>query len=171
MNKILALFIILQINLPAYCQHQIAPADELQIMGKITKAVTFTLTDLTSIPSQPIQDLNIVNHKGEDKGKATGLKGFLLKTLFDKITFVYDKPKELNEFYFIFVATDGYKVVFSWNEIFNTEVGNSLFVITEKDGKTMTTMEDRIVVVSASDLKIGRRYIKGLSKIIVNKVD
>ncbi|MBK9592619.1 MAG: hypothetical protein IPO32_14365 [Crocinitomicaceae bacterium] len=67
----------------------------------------------------------------------------------------------MNEFYFIFTASDGYKVVFSWNEIYNSHAGNQFFILTEMEGKKIGEMNQRIVFISTADLQTGRRYIKG----------
>ena len=154
-----------------FSQRKVAPSDEIKIEGKIKTELKFSIQDLEKFPTRPIKDLEIVNKHDSVKGTAKGLKGFPLKTILDKIEIVTEKPRELNEYYFTFIATDGYKVVFSWNELFNTEVGNNIFVITEKDGKKLSEMQERVLVVSTSDLKIGRRYIKGLCKIVVDKVN
>ena len=167
---LIALILVIQAYAGFGQEKIIAASNEFKIEGKVKTELTYTLKDLSAFPSQLIKDVEIINHKGELKGSAKGLKGIVLKTIFDKVEFLTDSPKELSEFYFIFIATDGYKVVFSWNELFNTEVGNTVFLITEKDGKKINEMEERILVISTSDLKVGRRYIKGLSKIIVSKV-
>jgi hypothetical protein len=68
------------------------------------------------------------------------------------------------------VASDNYKVVFSWNELFNTRTGETVYVLTEVDGKPASSTNDRITLVSASDMATGRRFVKGLDKIIVERV-
>ena len=77
----------------------------------------------------------------------------------------------MNEFYFTCITSDKYKVVFSWNEIFNTEIGNNIFIVTEKDGFKGKEIKDRILILSRSDLIKGRRTIKNLSEIIVSQVE
>jgi len=46
-------------------------------------------------------------------------------------------------------------------------VGESVYLITEKNGKTITDMDDSILVVSTKDFKTGRRNVKGLASIAV----
>jgi hypothetical protein len=41
----------------------------------------------------------------------------------------------------------------------------------EKDGEKAADLEDRILMISTSDFKSGRRYLKGLQKIVVQRVD
>ena len=169
--KIRILLICILTNLSVFGQRKITSTDSFKIQGKIKSEQIFTLTQLDSFPKQVIKDQILYNHKGEIKDTVKNCKGILLKTILDKVEFIYEKPKELNEFYFVFVASDDYKVVFSWNEIYNTEIGNNLFIITELNGKKLKDIEQRIVLTSTSDLKNGRRYIKGLEKIEVKKVE
>lgn len=131
----------------------------------------FSLADIDKLISVNIKDIPITNHLGEAKGTAKNLKGVLLKNLIDQAEFNAGNPKLLSEFYFVFHASDGYKVIFSWNEIYNTQTGNNLYIITEKEGKKMKEMDERILVLSSTDLKTGRRYIKGVEKIIVERAD
>ncbi len=144
--------------------------DSLKVAGKIKTDKTFSLSELEAFPTVSITDITITNPKGEVKGIAKGLKGFLFKDLLNKIEILADTPKKLNEFYFVLIASDGYKVVFSWNELFNTQTGNTTFIVTESEGKKLNEMNDRILVVSTKDFITGRRYIKGLEKINVEQI-
>jgi len=150
-------------------QKDIKPSDEFAISGEVIHELKFTLAELEKFPSKKIDDIVITNHLGEARGVAKNLKAFPLKTLLDKIEFKAESPKVLSEFYLTCIATDNYKVVYSWNEIFNSATGDNIYLITEKDGKKLTEMTERILVITPSDQKTGRRHIKGLSKITVGR--
>lgn len=169
LNPLIVILLLACYSLNA--QRTVIPSETLKIEGKIKAGTTFTIADLEMFQKVDIPDQKLYNHRGEPKGMLTKMKGVLLKTVLGSIEFEYDKPKELNEFYFVFVSTDGYKVVFSWNEIFNTEAGNRFYIITEMDGKKIKEMEQRILFISTADLKSGRRYIKGLEKIQIKRVE
>jgi hypothetical protein len=158
-------------NFALLAQREIVPTDSIKVFGKIKEAKTFSLAELDTFSKIAIPEQIIYNHKGEIKDTLKIMKGIPLKKLLSSIEFVYDKPKALNEFYFIFTATDNYKVVFSWNEIYNTDSGNNFFIITEMGGKKLKDLDQRIYFVSAADLKSGRRYIKGLEKIEVKQLE
>jgi hypothetical protein len=161
----------LLLSLISFGQRKTNPTDTLKISGKLKSELIFTILDLDTFPTKSINNIIVTNNHGEIKKTVSGLKGVLLKDLFAKADFQTEKPRELNEFYFVFIASDNYKVVFSWNEIFNTETGNNLYIITEQDGKRIKEMDERILVVSPNDFITGRRYIKGLKEIIVKRVD
>ncbi|MES2140906.1 MAG: molybdopterin-binding protein [Bacteroidota bacterium] len=161
----------LLISISTFGQRKVDPTDTLRIYGNLKTGLTFTIVDLDTFRTKAVNDIIVTNNQGETKKTVKGLKGFLLKELLATADFQTEKPKELNEFYFIFIASDNYKVVFSWNEIFNTETGNNLYVITEKEGKRIKEMDERILIITSTDFKTGRRYIKGLEKIIVKRID
>ncbi|MBS1772113.1 MAG: molybdopterin-binding protein [Bacteroidetes bacterium] len=153
----------------AYSQRDIPATDKFTICGDIPKEITYTIGDILKYSQVTLNDMVIKNHKGEDKGTAKNLKGVLLKPLLDSAHITFEKPKELSEYYFVFIASDGYKNVYSWNEIFNTSIGDGIYIITEKDGKQLPDIEQHIIVVSLKDINTGRRYLKGLSKIEVHR--
>lgn len=170
-NKFIVALIILVTTFHVSAQRIISPTDSFVVEGKIVKSLVLAIVDLGTYPEVVIKDQVIHNHKGEVKDTLTGLKGVLLKTILAPVEYVYEKPKELNEFYFVFTASDGYRVVFSWNEIYNTEAGNQFYILTTIDGKAIKDSDQRIVFISTADLSTGRRYIKGLQKIEVKKVE
>ena len=69
------------------------------------------------------------------------------------------------------MATDGYKVVFSWNEIFNNALGQEIYIIVEKNGTGVEKLEDRITIITPTDNMTGRRYVKSLKKITVKRAE
>ena len=169
--RIIILVTAILTALSVTAQRAIVPTDSLIIQGKIKNQKIFTLPGLDTFPKTIIKDQIIYNQRGEEKGTLKNMQGVSLKTILSSIEFEYDKPKDLNEFYFVFIASDGYKVVFSWNEIYNNEAGNNFFIVTEMEGKKLKEIEHRIIFISAADLKAGRRYIKGLERIDVKRVD
>jgi hypothetical protein len=153
-----------------FAQNETRPTDEFKVTGLVKQELTISLADIGKLQSKSIPDVIITNHLGEKKSIATKLSGALIKDLLKDISFKEDSPKLLSEFYLVFIANDGYTVVFSWNEIFNSPTGDNLYVITARDGKTLQQMDERILVLTPTDFKTGRRHIKGLNKIVVGRV-
>jgi hypothetical protein len=149
---------------------QIKVTSSFTISGEVFSPLTVSVMDLKKWKEVTIGDLVITNHEGEKKSEAKGLKGVLLKEILQTVEIKSESPKVLSEYYFVFTASDGYKVVYSWNELFNTSVGESVYLVTEKNGKTITEMDDSILVVSTKDFKTGRRNMKGILSIDVMRV-
>ena len=144
--------------------------NQFTITGKVKSEKTYTVKELQSFPSIELQDINTsCNPRAVEKTKS--IKVVLLKTLLDSVKYEYEKSKNLGYYYFLFVSSDGYKIVFSFNEIYNTEIGNNLYIVTEMENIKLDQMDSRIMLLTTKDIKGGSRNVKGLSKIIVCAAD
>lgn len=167
--KNLSLLLLFVVSMSVWGQKS-ETTTEFVVSGLVKKELKFTVTDIEKHPSKPIGDVVITNHMGEPRGTAKQLKGILVKELLDDMELQEESPKRFSEFYLTFVAIDNYKVVYSWNEIFNSPTGDQLFVITSRDGKDIKDMPESILILTPTDFKTGRRHINGLSKILVERV-
>ncbi|MEP7167844.1 MAG: molybdopterin-binding protein [Bacteroidota bacterium] len=161
-NTIILLFIV-QFS---FAQKDLVPTDSFKITGKVKNEKTITLADLKKHKSLALENIN-TSCSAKQKEVAKEVKAVLLKDILDSVAFQYESPRALNEFYFKFIASDGYTIVYSFNEIYNTETGNNMYIVTEKDGKDVSEMENRILLLTTSDIKTGKRNIKGLANIVV----
>lgn len=163
------LFLLISITCVGQEKTPVAPTDHLIVTGEVEKEVTIHASQLDAQSSIPIGDVVITNHAGEPRGTAKGLKGVRVSDVLSGVHIKAESPKVLSEYYFTFVATDGYAVVFSWNELFNSPTGANCYFITEKEGKRIAEIPERILVLTPSDYRTGRRHIKGLQKIVVSR--
>lgn len=170
MRKLITTILVL-VFLTVLGQKTITPTNELVVTGLVKNDAKFTIADIQKLPSVNIPDMIITNHIGEPHGTSKQIKGILVKELLKDIELKEDNPKLLSEFYFTFIASDNYKVVYSWNEIFNSSTGDHLYIVASIEGESLKDMRSRILVVTPTDYKTGRRYIKALSKIVVDRVD
>jgi len=111
------------------------PTDSIRIFGMIDSIFTVSFEEIARNDKSDLENFKVTNHRGEFKKEYKNVKGVKLLKILEKIKIGVGKPRELSEYYLIFKASDGYAVVFSWNEIFNTEIGQSLYIVTEVDGK------------------------------------
>ena len=139
-------------------------------MGKVKKSLTVALADLSAYKTHLIDSIVITNHLGERRSSLKKVKAVLLKDILDKVEIDAENHKVLSEYYLVCIASDNYKVVFSCNEIFNSDVGKSVYIITGQDGSWAYVLENRIALVSPKDQMTGRRYVKGLQKIVIERV-
>ena len=154
----------------AYSQENVPPTDKFVIEGKVKNSFGFSLDQAGQYKTTGIDSIVIYNHLLQRKRVIKNIKGVLLKDIIDKAVIDISAPKLLSEIYITCVASDNYKVVFSWNELFNTDIGKHVMVITESDGKPAKDGQDRIAIISTADQATGRRFVKSLSKIIIEQV-
>lgn len=170
MKFVLLTFLLFGVSI-VHAQKNIPVTEQVSIEGKVKKPYSFSLKDTRTMVSVSIDSVTITNHLQERRGVIKGVKGVLLKDIIEKAEIDAANPKILSEYYIECIASDNYKVVFSWNELFNTNTGYNVLVITEKDGVKGDQMTDRICLLSSTDQATGRRYVKGLQKIILKQVE
>jgi hypothetical protein len=146
-------------------QEKTSPSTSLTIKGEITSSKIISVKELSQYPEKEIGDVMITNHLGEKKSDQKSLKGVLLKDVLGVVEIKSESPKALSEFYIVCRASDGYKVVYSWNELFNSPAGDAVFIVTSKEGKRASEMEESILMISPRDFKTGRRFVKSVSSI------
>ncbi|NNU33312.1 molybdopterin-binding protein [Mucilaginibacter sp. S1162] len=155
----------------AFAQETVKPTNQFSIGGKVKKGSVITMDSLKQYTIQTIGDIKITDHTGVFKHEDDKLKGILIKDVLSHTQFDVGSPKLLSTLYFVFVAADGYKVVYSSNELYNTEVGNHVYILMEKNGVKTSAMKESLQMTSMMDLKTGRRYLHNLDKIIVGMAE
>ena len=155
----------------AFCQQELKPTQSFTISGEVKSPATVQASDLKKWSVQTIGDIVITNHMGEKKSEAKALKGVLLKDVLQSVEINAETPRVLSEYYFVCKGIDGYTVVYSWNEVFNSPTGNGVYVVTEREGKPITEMNDAILMISTSDFKTGRRHLKSLATIKIKRAE
>lgn len=163
----LTAFLLLIITTYTVAREKVIATSSITISGRVKSPKTFTTAAIQQHTVYNPGDVVITNHKGEPGGTAKELTGVLLKNILQSI----ESPKVLSEYYFSCIASDGYKVVFSWNELFNTATGNTVYIVTSKDHKPMDAQDERMLMSSSADVCTGRRYVKNLQSIIVRRVE
>ncbi|WP_299291956.1 hypothetical protein [uncultured Mucilaginibacter sp.] len=163
--------ILLFLSATVFGQEVLKPTYSFSISGKVKKEAVMTMDSLSKIPLKEIGNIKVTNHLGEFKHQDEHLKGVLLKDVLRNITFNISSPKLMSQLYFICSGADGYKVVYSWNELYNTPVGSQVFILMEKNGIKAAQLPENIQMTSMMDFKTGRRYLHNLSKIEVKQAD
>jgi hypothetical protein len=168
MKKILLLLLIC--SGAAFAQEKNQQTLKFAITGDVEKESVITLDSLKQYTISPIGDIKVTDHTGAFKHKDDGLKGILLKNVLSHTKIKTTSPKLLSRFYFVCTGIDGYKAVYSWNELYNTTVGDNVYIIMEKNGIKADKMPESMQMTSATDFKTGRRYLHNLDKIVVSQV-
>jgi hypothetical protein len=145
------------------------PSESFVVSGEVIKPETIDIAKLSGYTTVHMDSLRIYSHDMQPKGLMKNIDGVLLKEILSAIPFNNENPKVLSEYYIECQATDGYHVIFSWNEIFNSETGNHVMIVTSKNGVNTAQLDERIALVSPTDKATGRRYVKWLNKIIIHR--
>lgn len=170
MKKTFCSLVIVLVGFSAVvAQKATKPTTSFTISGAVKTPITVTISDIRKLEAVSIGDLVITNHLGEKRSEAHGLKGVLLRDVLSKAEITAESPRVLSEYFFVCSANDDYRIVYSWNELFNTAVGETAYIVTEKEGVEMEELPDAILMVSTKDFKTGRRHLKALTSIEVKR--
>lgn len=160
--SILLSVLFLIISLPAAGQTSSKKTESFTVSDRVQIPQKIGMEDIKKHNVFHLGDVAITNHKGEVHGTAKNLSGVLLKEILQSIPLDSDNPKQFSEYYFVCRGSDGYKVVYSWNELFNTSTGNCVYIVTEKNHLPIDNLDETILTISTQDLRTGRRYLKNL---------
>ena len=142
----------------------------LTITGAVEHPLDLGVDDLRKLPAAETKEIALESQSPAKAGKVEVFKGVLLRTLLEKAKVTAPGRHDLKKTIFVARASDDYAVVFTWSEVFNTDVGEGVLVVFEKDGKPLAEDEGRIALVSAKDIHRGARHVRWLKAIEVRKV-
>lgn len=170
MKRLIAILALIVACGSANAQHkEVTPTEEFTIEGAVENEQHLTIKDLLQFRQDTLKNIVFRDKVGKAKGAGRNMQGVLLRTLLDSAHVAAKDHKVLNELCILLTASDGYKNVYSWNEIFNTSVGDSVYIITQIENKPIQDMEDRILVMSLADKTSGRRHLKALEEIAIKR--
>lgn len=138
--------------------------------GAVENRLDLGVEDLAQFPPQQIGELPLVCQSGANLGQLEQLKGVRLRDILEKAVVKAPKHNDVKKMVVVAAASDGYKVVFSWSELFNSPLGEGVIVFFEKDGRPLADDEGRIALVSGKDIRTGPRHVKWLQRIEVRKI-
>lgn len=142
---------------------------EVSIKGLVKHPFTCTLDNILQLKPETHKNLNIVCSSGETKKVLNSFEGVSLKYLLDSAGIIMPRPKERGKYFIIIKASDGYTVIYAWNEIYNNPTGDHVFLIYKENGQPI--LEDgRFVMICGNDKVTGPRHVKWVESIKVSKL-
>jgi hypothetical protein len=144
---------------------------QFTVEGKVKKSLKVNLNTLRAYKTIAMDSIVIYNHLMERKSSIKKVNGVPLKELLAKVEIDAESPRVLSEYYLVCTATDGYKVVCSWNEVFNSKTSNNFLILTSFEPNPPKVEKGNIAMIAPGDEASGRRFVKGLSKITILRVN
>lgn len=170
MKRSLAYLMLFFGSVNGFSQGKIIHTDFFVLRGEIKNPQTITMAALTEFKAKDLNDVTNYNEKGEARATYRTVKGVLLKEVLQKVQLNTTNSKQLYAFYVECTATDGYKTVFTWNELMNTLNGENIFIVTSRDGKDIANLDDRIAILQLTEPGKGHLNIKGVQQITILSV-
>lgn len=153
-NKITPSLLLLFLGLKL--QAQIIVAGDIRNPGELA---------LETFPVKRIGNIAIRNHVGLKKNPLRKANGLLLIDGLKRFTLNDSLPKNYSRYIYTITASDGYTVTFSWNELYNNDAGKKVFLVT----CSKSHPNNGIILISKSDRFTGRRFVKDVVKIHIER--
>ena len=134
----------------------------LLVTGRVDSPCEFTLPQLLAMDRLDLDDLPLICGSGEPLGRTGRLSGVLLADILARVPVITSEHNDTKRMYVVAAAADGYKTVFSWQEIFNSDNGAGIVVLLEREGHALHPDYRAIDLISARDHLSGPRYVKRL---------
>lgn len=138
-------------------------AQPLRIIGRVAQPLSIPYATLCTMDTVETGILPMICGSGELKGKLGNCRGVLLAELINRAEVVVREHNDTKKMYVVAASDDGYKTVFSWQEIFNSTNGEGILVLLEKDGQPLYQGCGAVDLVSARDHLTGPRYVRRLT--------
>ncbi|MFZ6647818.1 molybdopterin-dependent oxidoreductase [Undibacterium sp. TJN25] len=144
--------------------------DSITVSGNVENKLVLKVEDLRAFPPQQISEVQLLGRGGANMGKLSNVKGVRLRDILEKAVVIAKDHNDVKKTVIIAAASDGYKVVYSWSEVFNSPLGDGVLVYFEKNGAALGDDEGRIAMISAKDTNTGPRHVKWLQSLEVKKI-
>lgn len=141
----------------------------IKVTGEVKNELLLTVDSLKKMDVVTLDEFNVVCQSGATVKTDKTTKGVLLRNLLEKAGIKHTGHKVRN-FIIIARATDDYKAIFSWSEIFNNPTGENAYVLFEENGKPIK-MQGETILICANDIKTGPRHVIWLKSIEVKRIE
>jgi hypothetical protein len=143
------------------------PAGAIRVIGRVREPLVLSIEELCGMETESAEDIAVNCGEGTPVGKIESCRGVLLENVIARAPVIKEDHNDTKKMFIVASASDGYKAVFSWQEIFNTQIGGGIMVLIEKNGKPLSADAGGVDLISLQDLFSGPRYVRGLETIEV----
>lgn len=137
----------------------------LRITGRVKTPRVFGMESLWAMDIVETDDIPMVCGSGELKGRLGVCRGVLLADVINQTEVEITEHNDTKKMFVVASSDDGYKALFSWQEIFNSLNGEGILVVFEKGGKPLNADCSMVSLLSTKDFLSGPRYVNNLKSV------
>ncbi|WP_144289981.1 molybdopterin-dependent oxidoreductase [Ideonella sp. A 288] len=157
----------------AACPADTAPraADTaLVVQGTGPAPWALSSADLAALPPTRLtQRQTVSSATGVASERSLAYSGVLVRDVLAKAGFGGPNDRGARTGIVEAVATDGYRAVYSWGELFNSALGDQVLVITAQDDRPLDAAAGPLALRSLADLRPGPRHVRNLCALVVRR--
>ena len=141
-------------------------SDSVEVHGAVKNSLRLAPDDLRAFPAAQIGEFTQTRRTESGESSST-VRGVKLTAVLDRAGLAGQDNNDWKSAVVVATATDGYRVVFSWPELFNSPLGANVLVLFERDGQALASQEGRIALISGGDQRLGPRHVRWLRTVEV----
>eukprot|EP01136_Pigoraptor_vietnamica_P009917 Opistho-1_new@46959 len=138
----------------------------LEVRGEVLRPLALGRADLLALSRRDYSEQRSVVQEGREVRLGITYQGVPLKELLDRAGFKPDR-RELRRAVVLLTASDGYQASFSWGELYNSGIGDSVIVVLRQGADELLDTDGLPALRSLQDLRPGPRHVRWLQRIEV----
>jgi DMSO/TMAO reductase YedYZ molybdopterin-dependent catalytic subunit len=150
-------------------KHEKTNEYHLMVTGRVKTSLALGMDELRRMDIVETDDLMIICGEGEPKGQLGRCKGVLLTDIVNLTEVIAPEHNDTKKTYLVASSEDGYKTLFSWQELYNTATGEGVLIIFEKDGLPLYENHSSADLISVMDHLSGPRWVKNIRYIEIKR--
>jgi len=139
----------------------------LHVLGGVPRPAAFSREALERLARHDLGPTQVLCYSGRAVAQVDSYAGARLVDVLDACGFSERPRSELKRCVVVALGDDGYQAIFSWNELYNSTIGEKALVLYEKNGGPLEPHLGALCLISANDARLGPRHLRGLSQIAV----
>jgi hypothetical protein len=141
---------------------------ELVVVSPGRQTVGLTPADLARLPPTQLSQRRIVS-SGSSSSTEQGVVygGVLLRDVLRTADLENPADRRSRFSSVQAVATDGYRAVFSWGELFNSPAGDQVLLILSQDGRALDAAGGPLALRALGDVRPGPRHVRNLCGLVI----
>jgi DMSO/TMAO reductase YedYZ molybdopterin-dependent catalytic subunit len=146
-----------------------SPPVLLRVLGAVKAPLALTRDQLLELRWRAYAEEREVQQGGQAVKVAVRYQGYPLRDLLDQAVLTPDRHA-LRRAVVLLTARDGYRVSFSWGELFNSALGEGVILVRSQDGRDLIGADGLPALRSLQDTRSGPRHVRWLERIEVRVV-
>jgi DMSO/TMAO reductase YedYZ molybdopterin-dependent catalytic subunit len=148
----------------AQAANPVAPL--LRVDGAVQTPLALTREQLEALPWRDHAERREVQQDGRTVQLGVRYQGYPLRDLIDRAGLSPDRHA-VRRAVVLLTARDGYRVSFSWGELYNSALGESVILVRSQDGRDILAADGLPALRSLQDIRSGPRHVRWLERIEV----
>ena len=142
----------------------------LTVQGAGAESLSMEAADLAALPAARLTQRHTVTSGASAASEhSTVYAGVLLRDVLSGAGFGAAADRGARVGVVEAIATDGYRAVFSWGELFNSSAGQHVLIITSQDGRALDNAAGPLALRALDDLRPGPRHVRNLCAVVVRR--